>query len=599
MTDRTPESIAGYRIDRVLGRGGMGVVYAAWHPRLPRLDALKVMPATISHDPAFRARFIREAELAARLEHPNIVAIYDCGDDDGLLWLSMRLVRGVTAAQALRRRPSGLPTAEVVRIAAEIGAALDHAHGKGLMHRDVKPANILLDAEGDAARAVLADFGVARAADDTSLTASGLVVGTVDFCSPEQLTAADLDGRADQYSLACTVVHLLTGERPFEGSTAASVIAKHLSSPPPLVSERRAGLPRAVDDVIVRAMAKNRDQRFGSCRAFAAAFADAVAGRDTTVVRRAQPTGVAPRDSATTGIRPATQPHPGAAPWHPGLQRHDVPQPAMTPLPAVTRRGDSSPSGPPYSSPGARMVSDAAAPTAPRRRMPLIAGAVAALVAIGSVGAWALANGEDSAGAAVDHPTSTAPVSTPGASTDVTTARPGTTSDQPVPTATPRVSRARVSIVDGDRLDPCRIPAGMLEDGTLVGAVTRTARTSNMTHCVGHLGDKPAIDVLLGGFARGSNHEAVMLANWNSGVALPGRAGWRKYDYAGSDGMTWCKVGYRSVNPTYTFEVAAVRDPRERPPIERVPMSAADRRLVCDRLPQIAAGIDAAMPASG
>ncbi|NDK91324.1 protein kinase [Gordonia desulfuricans] len=261
--------IAGHRLADILGQGGMGTVYAAHHPRLPRMVALKVLNAPVSADPTFRLRFQREGQLAAGLEHPHIVPIYDCGEDNGHLWLSMRLVRGTTAGALIARAPQGMDIPVAMEILTDIARALDFGHRRGVVHRDVKPANILIDTEVD--QILLGDFGIARqiGADD-ELTAAGTFIGTFDYCSPEQLSDDDLDGRADQYSLACMAAHLLTGCKPFRGPTAATVMKQHLADPPPSISAMRPGLPVGVDAVIARGMAKRRDDRYPTCTEFVA-----------------------------------------------------------------------------------------------------------------------------------------------------------------------------------------------------------------------------------------------------------------------------------------------------------------------------------------
>jgi serine/threonine-protein kinase len=262
---------AGYTILRVLGAGGMGQVYLASHPRLPREDALKVLPGDVTGDPEFRARFMREAELAAGLSHPHIVAIHDRGEDDGQFWISMDYVAGTDAGRLLREEyPGGMPLDVVVPIVTAVASALDYAHHRGLLHRDVKPANILLtEPEGQSRRVYLADFGLARRIDDaTGLTATNMTVGTVAYVAPEQLKGERVDGRADQYALACTAFHLLVGAPPYVDSNAAVVISQHISAPPPSIGARRPELA-ALDPVFATAMAKAPSDRFASCREFA------------------------------------------------------------------------------------------------------------------------------------------------------------------------------------------------------------------------------------------------------------------------------------------------------------------------------------------
>jgi len=268
------EVFAGYRIVRLLGTGGMGEVYLVQHPRLPRQEALKILPAAVSADPQFRARFAREADIAATLWHPHIVAVHDRGEDDGQLWITMDYVDGKDAAQLLRDRyPHGMPPTEVFEIVSAIAEALDYAHERYLLHRDVKPANILLtDPRLGDRRIVLADFGIARDTFDSGgLTATNVTVGSVAYAAPEQLTGQPLDGRADQYALAATAFHLLTGQLPFSNTKPAVVIGNHLSSPPPRLSSVRPDLSD-IDEVLGKAMAKEPHQRFDSCRAFAAAL---------------------------------------------------------------------------------------------------------------------------------------------------------------------------------------------------------------------------------------------------------------------------------------------------------------------------------------
>ncbi len=268
------ELFAGYTIVRRLGAGGMGEVYLAQHPRLPRRDALKILPAEFTSNAEFRQRFNREADLAGSLYNEHIVGIHDRGEYQGQLWLSMDYVEGTDAARLLRERyPSGMPLPEVVEIVTAVAEALDYAHSRGLLHRDVKPANILLGDTTPRRRILLADFGIARELGEISgLTATNMMLGTTAYCAPEQLQGSDLDGRADQYALGCTAYHLLTGSAPFQHSNPAVIITQHLSSPPPLLSERRPELGY-LDPSIARALAKDRSARFASCSDFAAALA--------------------------------------------------------------------------------------------------------------------------------------------------------------------------------------------------------------------------------------------------------------------------------------------------------------------------------------
>ncbi|QZA09260.1 serine/threonine protein kinase [Mycolicibacter heraklionensis] len=272
---------AEYTVVRLLGSGGMGEVYLAEHPRLPRRDALKVLPADVSADVDFRVRFHREADLAATLFHPHIVGVHDRGEHRDQLWIAMDYVDGADTACLLRNRyPSGMSLPEVAEIVTAVADALDYSHAKGLLHRDVKPANVLLAGPGmDHRRILLGDFGIARRLDEVSgLTETNMTVGTVSYAAPEQLMGAEIDGRADQYALAATAFHLLTGSPPFAHSNPAVVIGRHLTAPPPRVSEVRPELA-GLDGVLAKAMAKNPRERFGSCGEFARAFC----GHDATI----------------------------------------------------------------------------------------------------------------------------------------------------------------------------------------------------------------------------------------------------------------------------------------------------------------------------
>ncbi|MEC3919419.1 serine/threonine-protein kinase [Nocardia sp. CDC160] len=269
---------AGYRIERVLGRGGMGTVYLARHPRLPRFEALKVLPSGFSDDPEYRARFGREAELAARLDHPNIVAVRDRGETNGCLWIAMQFVDGFDAATLIRRHPGGVPPRQALHILAQAARGLDEAHRAGMLHRDVKPANLLLEPRPDQPeRVYVSDFGIARGiAGATPLTTDGSVLATVAYAAPEQLSSVTLDHRADVYALGATLYELLTGAKPFPHTNIAAVMQAHLMEPPPRPSAVNPALPAAIDEVIARAMAKRPADRFGSCDDLASAAAHAL-----------------------------------------------------------------------------------------------------------------------------------------------------------------------------------------------------------------------------------------------------------------------------------------------------------------------------------
>src|SRR5882757_2040709 len=269
------QTFAGYAILRRLGSGAMGEVYLVQHPRLPRRDALKVLAEHVSADPEYRERFNREAQNAATLSHPNIVAVYDRGEFEGQLWLTMAYVKGTDASRLLGEKyRKGMPPDEVVQIITAVADALDYAHQRQLLHRDVKPANILM-AELDSGgwRAMLADFGIARRVDDSStLTQTNMTVGTVAYAAPEQLLGQPLDGRADQYSLAATAFELLTGSHLYLDLNPAVVISQHVSAPPPAIADRKPELA-GLGPVLSKALAKSPDDRYDTCMDFAKALA--------------------------------------------------------------------------------------------------------------------------------------------------------------------------------------------------------------------------------------------------------------------------------------------------------------------------------------
>ena len=300
---------AGYRIERVLGAGGMGVVYLARSPELPRSDALKVLSAELSRDHDFRTRFVREADVAARLDHPNIVVVLRRGEYRGQLWIAMQFVDGIDADAALRA--GAMTPARAVHIVAQVAKALDYAHQRQVVHRDVKPANILLSGPvGDEERVLLGDFGLARALDDVGLTATGSVMATLSFAAPEVLAGQPFDGRADVYSLGCTLFRLLTGKTPFSGANGmAAVVAAHLHAPPPKVTDDVPGLPARLDAVIATALAKDPAQRFGTARALAEAAQAALADTGVPTTAPWQPIPAARVHS----YPPVSQP--SAPPW--------------------------------------------------------------------------------------------------------------------------------------------------------------------------------------------------------------------------------------------------------------------------------------------
>ena len=295
------EVFAGYVIQRLLGTGGSGEVYLAQHPRLPRQDALKVLSLDSTADDEFRARFNREAELAATLWHPHIVGVLDRGEFNGRLWISMDYVDGTDAGRLIRETyPHGMPEQDVWEIVTAVADALDFGHERQLLHRDVKPENILVTAsDGHRRRVLLTDFGIARRIDDASnLTNTNIALGTINYVAPEQLLGRAMDGRADQYALAATTFHLLTGSPVFEDSNPAVIISHHLGTSPPRISDRRPDLAH-LDAVLNRALAKVPTERYPTCMDFARAL--------TQQSPRPRAAGLRLADDLGAGDRPVTQ----------------------------------------------------------------------------------------------------------------------------------------------------------------------------------------------------------------------------------------------------------------------------------------------------
>ena len=280
MSEHDPElvagsHIAGYRIEERIGHGGMADVFRAYDHRLDRLVALKVLSPALASDEAFRRRFIRESRSAAAVDHPHIIPVFEAGEAAGVLFIAMRLVRGGDVG-SLVSRIGPLPPDRATEIISQTASALDAAHARGLVHRDVKPANILLDRSQESDRpdhVYLSDFGLSKASLAVSgLTAAGQFLGTLDYVAPEQIEGARVDGRTDQYALACAAFELFTGEPPFPRDDGVAVMYAHLHEPPPRLRVRRPDLPGEIDEIMARALAKTPEDRYASCREFAGAL---------------------------------------------------------------------------------------------------------------------------------------------------------------------------------------------------------------------------------------------------------------------------------------------------------------------------------------
>jgi serine/threonine protein kinase len=285
---RIGTQVAGFRIESVLGRGGMSVVYVAEQIRLGRKVALKVLTTELAWDEQFRERFVRESQIAAAIDHPNIIPIYDAGEDDGLLYIAMRFVEGPDLKEVLKR--GNLGVGRTIFLVEQMASALDAAHAHSLVHRDVKPGNILLEESTD--HAYLTDFGVAKQTTARGLTSTGHFLGTVEYAAPEQIEGGPVDARTDVYALGCVLYECLTSSPPFAHSTEHAVLHAHLVDPPPSVSRARPDLPHAFDGVIATALAKDPAERFGSCGELVHAARNAASGtaRRADLARTPAPT---------------------------------------------------------------------------------------------------------------------------------------------------------------------------------------------------------------------------------------------------------------------------------------------------------------------
>ena len=274
--------IAGFRVESALGSGAMGTVYAAERVETGERVALKLLTPELARDVRFRQRFLRESLLAASLDHPNAVRIVASGEGDGVLYLAMEHVDGVDLREVLRRE-GRLEPERALHLLGQVASALDAAHAAGLVHRDVKPGNILVAGE----RATICDFGLARHVSSvSSLTGDRGFVGTIDYVPPEQIAGGPLDGRADVYSLGCVFYECLAGRRPFDRETELSVVFAHLNEPPPALSDVRPDLPRAFDTVFARALAKSPDDRYSTCGELVEAARAALEGKVLPSPRR-------------------------------------------------------------------------------------------------------------------------------------------------------------------------------------------------------------------------------------------------------------------------------------------------------------------------
>ncbi|HXP18230.1 MAG TPA: protein kinase [Streptosporangiaceae bacterium] len=401
--------VGGYLLEEQIGQGGMAVVFRALDERLGRQVALKILAPALAADDAFRQRFIRESRAAAAVDDPHIIPVFEAGEAGGALFIAMRYVRGGDV-RSLLHREGALDALRVAAIVSPVASALDAAHAAGLVHRDVKPANMLLDMRpGRPDHVYLSDFGLSKEAlGATGLTGTGQFLGTVDYAAPEQIGGQHVGGQADQYALGCAAFEMLCGEPPFRRDQGMAVLYAHLSEPPPTITSRRQDLPGALDSVFSRVLAKSPQDRYPSCAEFTRALRQAAglapydtgpraSHPDTEIARAAgdaiaaggpiasaatQAAGQAPAQagggtlrtpSAPTGPQPAYGP-PGSPPYIPGL----YPPPAPGQYPA----------GPPY---GPSWPADG---TPRPRRWPIaVASAIGAAAAVAIVYSIVLVSG--------------------------------------------------------------------------------------------------------------------------------------------------------------------------------------------------------------
>jgi serine/threonine protein kinase/parvulin-like peptidyl-prolyl isomerase len=324
---------AGHRLDGVAGRGGMGVVYRATDQRLERTVALKLIVPDLSRDPGFRLRFERESRTAASIRHPHVITVFHAGEEAGLLYVTMDFIEGTDLA-ALLKTQGPLAPAAAAGLLSQVGSALDAAHARGLVHRDVKPANVLVETAQGGSKAILTDFGLTKlVASQTTVTETGMFVGTIDYIAPEQLEGRMIDARTDVYALGCVLYHVLTGRVPYPRDTQLAKLYAHASAAPPSILSVDPTLPAELDHVVKRAMAKSPEDRYPSAGDLAHAAVGAAGGRRTERVERS-----VARGEAATGAAPTPPAPPPEPPAPPPRRSPEPPEPPRSPSPSRGRR---------------------------------------------------------------------------------------------------------------------------------------------------------------------------------------------------------------------------------------------------------------------
>ncbi|MFH5209971.1 serine/threonine-protein kinase [Antrihabitans sp. NCIMB 15449] len=400
--DETP--FGRYRLRELIGEGGMGQVYEAYDTMTDRIVALKVLPQQMAADKEFRERFRREAHAAAGLRDPHVVPIHDFGEIDGRLFLDMRLIEG-TDVGAMLRASGPMPPRFAVSVIDQVGSALDAAHAEGLVHRDVKPSNMLVTPKNFV---YLIDFGIARSVGDTNLTSTGIAIGTMTYMAPERFTTGQADARADVYALACVLHECLTASRPYPGKSLEQQVAGHLNTPPPKPSALRSSVPTAFDEVVARGMAKNPNDRYDTAGELAAAAYQAL--RAVPGPRLPTPPPPPPeeptidfsetRANATRHEQPqptrretSRQAPPPTMAVNPRTAETSI-APAVAPPPAPPpRRQNGPPPVPPLSRPP---TPSRPQPQAPKSRRWIFVAAIVGILAVaGAFAAWQLAGSDD------------------------------------------------------------------------------------------------------------------------------------------------------------------------------------------------------------
>jgi protein kinase-like protein len=414
------DQFAGYRIEQRLGRGGMGVLYLALEPGLERRVALKLIAPEAAAEEVFARRFAEESRIAASIEHPNVVPIYAAGEEGGVPFIAMRYVSGSDLGKRLARE-GRLEPAVAADLIAQVGNGLDAIHAAGLVHRDVKPANVLLSGGKGSEHAYITDFGVARnVATNSGLTQTGRFVGTLDYVAPEQISGGEIDARADVYALGCLLFKLLTGEVPYPRDGEAARLYAHLNDPPPAPSLYVGEVPMALDDVVIRAMSKSPEDRYPSAGDLGRAAQAALRGEQAELPERTVATGAAATRTAETLLPPG-----------PGETK------ATEPL-------DGKPSTARPETAATRRVAGAPPPDGSRGRRRLVVGAALGVVAVAAVAALVLGGSGGGDG------TGTSAATGPGKTKS--TAGGGQKPDKPKPELRPEASSAAALIAAGDAI---------------------------------------------------------------------------------------------------------------------------------------------------